>query len=345
MEIEMTPKMLASEAAEILGVTIQAIHKQLKSKNLPYFKLKNRIYFSYETAKQMFIDFISPCLVVVFVLVKGGVGKSTLCRETAIQSTLMGKRTLILEIDHQGNLTKSFEVNAQNYPVLIDLFEKPELDIKKSIVNVIPGLDILPSRYDNCVLDNFLMLKRVPLQKAIKEKVEQLRKDYDLILIDCPPNLGQAVASAVLCSDLIVMPTTPCDFSDSGVDITNREIKKMLSDYDAKDIPRKIILNKFDNREKDSRETHANLLKHEEYGDMMFGGYIRKCKEIETYRKRKSSVFESISVTVGREDIHTFTCELLGMNDLPNKALKNEIEDDEKVYQSKNVESETVVNF
>src|SRR6185295_295682 len=104
----MHPKMLASEAAEILGVTVQAIHKQFKTKKLNYSKLQNRVYFEHDTALQMFADFKKPCKVFVFVLVKGGVGKSTLCREIAIRSTLMGKKVLIVELDHQGNLTKSF---------------------------------------------------------------------------------------------------------------------------------------------------------------------------------------------------------------------------------------------
>lgn len=316
----MHPKMLATEAADILGITVQAIHKQLKTKKLAHSKLRNRVYFEYDTALQMFSSYKKPCKVVVFVLVKGGVGKSTLCREAAIRATLMGKKVLIIEIDHQGNLTKSFNVNAHEHPVLIDLLEDNSLNIDDSIVNVMPGLDILPSRYDNSVLDNFIMLKQVPLQKVIKSKIDPLRSKYDLILIDCPPSLGQSISAAVLASDMVVLPTTPCDFSDSGIDITVGEINRMSEDHDIKKIPMKIILNQFDNREKDSRETYSELIKHENYGGMMFSGYIRKCKEIEKYRRRKSTVFESTVSTAGREDIDTFTRELLNMNDLKNTS-------------------------
>lgn len=312
----MHPKMLATEAADILGVTVQAIHKQLKTKKLAHHKLRNRVYFEYDTAMQMFAPYKQPCKVAVFVLVKGGVGKSTLCRETAIRATLMGKKVLVIEIDHQGNLTKSFDVNANEYPVLIDLLEDSSMKTEDSIVNVIPGLDVLPSRYDNSVLDNFIMLKQVPLQKVLKSRIDPLRSQYDLILIDCPPSLGQSISAAVLASDVVVLPTTPCDFSDSGIDITVGEINRMCDDHDMKKIPMKIILNQFDNREKDSRDTYSDLIKHDQYGGMMFSGYIRKCKDIEKYRRRKSTVFESTASTAGREDIDTFTRELLGMNDL-----------------------------
>lgn len=314
--------MLAAEAADILGLTVQAIHKQLKTKKLPYNKLQNRVYFEHETALHMFSDYAKPCKVIVFVLVKGGVGKSTLCREVAIRSTLMGKKVLIIELDHQGNLTKSLNVNAQQIPVLIDLLEDDSLKVEDAIVNVIPGLDLIPSRYDNSVLDNFIMLKALPLQKVLKTRIEPLKHKYDLILIDCPPSLGQAVASAVLAADEIVLPTTPCDFSDSGIETTVREIRRMVKDYDASQIPMKIVLNQYDNREKDSRETHTSLIKHDEFGNMMFNTYVRKCKEIEKYRRKKTTVFESTTSTAGREDIDILTRELLDMNDLSSRKKR-----------------------
>ena len=102
---------------------------------------------------------------------------------------------------------------------------------------------------------------------------------YDLILIDCPPShLGSRYPAAVLSSDLVILPTTPCDFSDSGIDITVNEISRMYEDHDIEKIPMKIVLNQFDNRERDSRDTYSELIKHEKYGSMMFSGYIRKCK-------------------------------------------------------------------
>lgn len=322
----MHPKILAIEVADIFGVTVQAIHKQLKAKKLAHNKLRNRVYFEYDTAIKMFNAYKQPCQIVVFVLVKGGVGKSTLCRETAIRSTLMGKKVLIIEIDHQGNLTKSFGINAQEYPVLIDLLDDRSIKTEDTIVSVIPGMDILPSRYDNSVLDNFIMLKQVPLQKVLKSKLDPLRAIYDLILIDCPPSLGQSISAAVLASDRVILPTTPCDFSDSGIDITVCEIVRMFRDHDVKTIPMNIVLNQFDNREKDSRETYSNLIKHEHYGKMMFSGYVRKCKEVETYRRKKSTIFESTASTSGREDIDTFTRELLNMNDLKQSGSLFQVE-------------------
>ena len=322
----MQPKILASEAADILGISVQAIYKQLKHKKLSHFKMRNRVYFEHNTAKILFNSYKAPCKVAIFALVKGGVGKTTICREVAIRSTLMGKKVLTIEIDHQWNLTKSFGVNPQNIPVLIDLLNNQEINIKDSITPVIPGLDIIPSRYDNSVLDSYIMLKAMPLKKILKTKIEPLRKEYDLILIDCPPSLGQAVSAAVICSDLIILPTTPCDFSDSGIETTVREIERMARDYDI-NVSMKIVLNKYDNRESDSYETLSELIKHKKYGQMLFNCYLRKCKEIEKLRRQHSTVFESTISTNGREDIDNFTRELLGM--------------DKRKAENKNIETKT----
>jgi chromosome partitioning protein len=325
----MDPKILISEAAEILGMTVQGVHKQLKSKNIPYKKTRNRLHFGHNGAKVIFENFKRNCMVSAFLLVKGGVGKTTLCRETAIRATIMGKKVLVLDLDHQGNLTRSFNVDAKQTPVLIDLLENPKLDIHDSIINIIPGLDIIPSRFDNSVLDNFIMLKGIPLEKVLNKKISSLRNEYDLILIDCPPSLGQCVASAVLCADLLILPTTPCDFSDSGIDITVSHVNAMFGTYDITPIQMKIILNKYDSREKDSRETYTKLIKDAKYGDMLFNCYIRKCKDFEKYRREHLSIFETTSSNYAREDIDIFTRELLEMDSLDKS--KSDLFDVEEV--------------
>ena len=56
----MEPKMLVSEAAEALGVTAQALHNQIKRKNLPHDKSRNRVYFAHQTAKELLGLHFSP---------------------------------------------------------------------------------------------------------------------------------------------------------------------------------------------------------------------------------------------------------------------------------------------
>ena len=80
------------------------------------------------------------------------------------------------------------------------------------------------------------------------------------------------------------------------------------------------MLNQFDNRERDSRDTYTSLIKNQTYGKMMLDCYIRKCKDIEKYRRAHSTIFETTTSNYGREDIDIFTREILDINSHTNNS-------------------------
>ena len=86
----MESKMLVSEASEALGVTAQALHNQIKRKNLVHGKSRNRVYFSHDTAKLLLALTFSP-QVISFQIVKGGTGKTSMCLAVGIRASLSDK--------------------------------------------------------------------------------------------------------------------------------------------------------------------------------------------------------------------------------------------------------------
>ena len=114
-------------------------------------------------------------------------------------------------------------------------------------MSVVPGLDLIPSRIENAVLDNTIMLKRLPLDRVYRDRFDPLREKYDLILIDCPPAIGQSVAAVTLAADLIRAPVTPEKFCLSGLKISSQEIANLEQTYKKK-IQMKVVLNKFDTK-------------------------------------------------------------------------------------------------
>ena len=72
--LNMNPKMTTKDAAEFLGVSLQAVQQNIKRNNLPHGKVSNRIYFGHETAKSLF-KLQSEPHVATFMVLKGGVGK------------------------------------------------------------------------------------------------------------------------------------------------------------------------------------------------------------------------------------------------------------------------------
>lgn len=315
MSETLNSKMTASEAAQFLGATVQYIHKQLRQKNLLSFKSQNRVYFGHETAKDLLKIQFKP-RTIAFQIVKGGTGKTSLAHSFAIRANLYGARVLCIDLDQQGNLTQAFNHNANESPVMIDVI-KENLPLQDCIVTISPGLDLVPSRIENAILDNFIMLNKHPLDKLYTKLIMEVRDNYDIVVIDCPPALGQSVAAATLASDTVISPLTPEQFSLSGLKITFDELQAIERKFDKK-VDLRIVLNKFDTRTALSSEVLTTILNHEIFKNLLCRSFIRSCQEFPNTIYEKSNVFSSLKNTSAREDIDLFTQEMLGLSSLKN---------------------------
>lgn len=219
----MIAKMTAASAAEFMNVNLQAIHKQIKTKELTSYKSQNRVYFGYETAKAIFGLSIKR-KILSFQIVKGGTGKTSLATNFAIRANLYGLRVLCVDLDQQGNMTHAFSVDSSRLPVMIDVIKKHST-FADGIVNIAPGLDLFASRIENAVLDNALMLDRCPIEKIYTQLLEPVLDNYDVVVFDAPPALGHSVAASTMASDLVVAPVTPEQFGLSGLKITYDEVQ------------------------------------------------------------------------------------------------------------------------
>jgi chromosome partitioning protein len=308
---DMEPKMLLADAAVTFNLTPQAIHNQLKRKQLEHKKSKNRIYFTHETAKSLFeIKFISQ--IISFQIVKGGTGKTSICLSIGVRSCLYGARTLLIDLDQQGNLTKACGVTTQNNPVMIEIINQ-NLKIEEGIINVLPGLDILPSRIENALLDPSIMLKRFPLEHLYKDMLNPLKEKYDVILIDCPPALGSSVTAATLASDRVISPVTPSEFSLTGLEITSKEIENIEKQFKVS-ITLCPLLNEYDARTTLSPDTMRMLVSHPKFEHTLLRSVVRKSQEFENTLVKGISIYDSLNANPAKEDVDLLTRELLNIN-------------------------------
>ena len=137
---------------------------------------------------------------------KGGVGKTTTTVNLGAALAYLGKKTLIVDSDSQGNATSGLgtargEVQLSLYDVLID-----EESIKESILTTTrENLYIVPSNIQLAAAE--LELVNIPKREyRLKEAIDLVKDDYDYILIDCPPSLGQLSINAFTASDTILIP-------------------------------------------------------------------------------------------------------------------------------------------
>lgn len=309
----MEPKMTISEAAAFLNISTQAVHKRIKSQNLPIKRKQNRFYFGYDTAKALF-DLKFPNKVVVTQNIKGGVGKTELTFCIALRANLYGARVLCIDLDMQGNLTKGcFKVNPKDKPIMVNVV-KDKIPIKNTIVNILPGLDLIPSDLDNGVLDNIIMLGHYPLDKIYKEQIEKIRNNYDLILIDCPPALTASVTAAALASDEILAPVTPDEHAMSGLYLLNKEIEEIERKFHSP-INLKVIFNKFDIRTNLSNVKLDDLRESDRYKDKLYTAFVRFVQDFPNAIDSGVTIFDTFRETAAKEDIDLVTRELLKLDD------------------------------
>jgi len=307
----MNPKMQASDAASFLNVSLQAIHKNIKTHGLETYKSQNKMYFLHDTAKDIFKLKTNPSCF-TWQNLKGGVGKTNLSFATAARLASYGLNIAVIDLDQQGNFTQACGIDAENKPVMFEVITN-SLNLSDCLVNVTEGLDILPSRIENALLDNLFAINTLPVDRELKKRITPLKKKYDVIFIDCPPSLSASVCAATLCADYIIIPTDPEKFSLSGLQITLAEIDKNISKKYEVHVNIKILLNKFDARTNLSHQVLTALLADEKFNGKLFKSFIRTSQEFPNSISKGASIYDSLKPSTAKEDIDLLCRELIDL--------------------------------
>lgn len=314
--IESSPKLPATYAAELLGISLQAIHKQLKLHKLQCPKMGHKSYITHLIGKKLFnLSFDPKRKKIAFQIVKGGTGKTTALHNISCAASLYGARLLLIDLDPQANLTDAFNTNSDDVPVMIDVIAG-ESTIEDAIIHIEEGIDLIPSRIENVMLDSKLTLSRAPLDRILNTILESIEDNYDFIFIDCPPMIGHSVTAASLYADLILAPLNPDKFSAKGLQILKTEIENLRKQY-KKDIKYKVFLNKFSgNTILSDKAIHTTISTENELGNALTTA-IRQSQEIPNTTDLNLNIFSSLKKSTSRYDFDLLTRELLNINIKP----------------------------
>jgi chromosome partitioning protein len=143
---------------------------------------------------------------------KGGVGKTTITRELSACCALRGYQTLVVDCDPQGNLTSSW-VDADVYEATLShVLIEPEsqsgvkqepLPLEDAIVeSPVENLDLVPA---DIRLARFEMQPDY-LTHRLRNQLKEHGTSYDLVFIDCPPQLGKLLTAALYSADYVIVP-------------------------------------------------------------------------------------------------------------------------------------------
>lgn len=305
------PKMSINRAAEFLNITAQAMHKQLKAKGIICPKLGNKSYLTYAIAKEAF-SLAFKKHKIVGQIVKGGTGKTTTIDHIASCANTYGARVLKIDVDPQGNLTDANGIDAEEHPVLIDAIKK-DYSIQDCIIPICEGIDLIPSRIENVILDNEIINSRLPLERLYSNLLEPIEDQYDFIFIDCPPTMGQAVTAASLYADTILAPLNPDKFSAKGLKILKKEIENLNRNY-HKNISYRVYLNKFSGKTILSEKAIMSLISDPELEGKVLKTTVQYAQEIPNIADEDRNAFCTLKKSSVRDDFDQLTRELLDIS-------------------------------
>lgn len=193
---------------------------------------------------------------------KGGVGKTTTTVNIAAALSMGGLRTLVIDLDPQGNASTALGVphrdTAGIYEVLMG-----DATITSVIQKVagFPALDCVPSRASlaNAEVNLVSMVAR---ELRLKEALDEIFPNYDYIFIDCPPSLGLLTINALAAARELLIPIQTEYYALEGLSQlleTYDVVKKRLN---AKLDLSTIVLTMFDGRTRLSNDVAANVRAH-----------------------------------------------------------------------------------
>ena len=200
---------------------------------------------------------------------KGGVGKTTTAINLGAALAVAEKRTLVVDIDPQGNASSGLGLeDRDSLPTVYDVLVEGRA-ARDCVVRGIhfPLLDLIPSTRD--LVGAEIELVNAPAREhVLRRALEEVRGDYDYVLVDCPPSLGLLTLNTLTAADSVMIPIQ-CEFYAleglSQLLNTVRLVQKGLNS--ALDIEG-VLLTMYDRRLNLSKQVAAEA--REYFGDKVY---------------------------------------------------------------------------
>jgi chromosome partitioning protein len=136
---------------------------------------------------------------------KGGVGKTTTSINLAASLAHMKRKVLLLDLDPQGNATVGSGITKDMIRYTSDQVLSEQAPLKEAILQTPAGFAVLPTRQELIVAEMHL-LQQPEREHILKKLLAPIVKDYDYLLIDCPPSLNILTVNALTAANSVLIP-------------------------------------------------------------------------------------------------------------------------------------------
>jgi len=237
-------------------------------------------------------------LIIAITNQKGGVGKTTSAINLSAALAFKGKNTLLVDTDPQAHSSLSVvrDPHAQTrsiYDVLVD-DEKKIADV--IIQSTIPGLKVIMSKIAMAKLESTL-IGEIDGHYRLKDKLDAIKKQYDFVIIDTPPNLGLITLNTLVAADQVNIPIQSSFLCLEGTDDLLETINKVRRVANPNLQVLGVMITMHDKRTNISKDVEERI--KTVFGKKVFKTVVSKSVKLEESPAYKESIFTFAPNSVG----------------------------------------------